>query len=119
MFDSNRRKYPMANYPCQLTTRMSDGPHETISANTSNVGIGGLCAYLNQKIDTGTKVDIQLHFSESTTPFKCRGVVVRCNQESDHSYNTGIQFEPLNELKQAFLEGKISEIIGLEQKGKS
>ena len=40
-------------------------------------------------------------------------------KESEKFYNIGIQFEPLSELKHAFLDGKISELIDLEQKGKS
>lgn len=119
MFDINRRKYPRANYPCQLTIWLADGLNETMLANTSNVGLGGLCVQLNQEIDVGTKVDIQLNFTDTKTPFRCRGVVVRSKQESERIYNIGIQFEPLSEPKQAFLAGKISEIVALAQKGKS
>ena len=119
MFDSNRRKYPRANYPCQLTLWVGDEPQETILANTSNIGLGGLSVYLNQLVKEGTKVEIQLHFTNTTTPFKCHGVVAHAKQESKKFYSTGIQFEPLSELKTAFLEGKISEIIALEKKGKS
>ena len=119
MFDANRRKYPRANYPCQLTMWLVNGLNETVLANTSNIGLGGLCVHLNQAIDLGTKVDIQLNFTNSTTPFRCRGVVVRSKQESEKFYNIGIQFEPLSELKSAFLDGQVSELIDLEQKGKS
>jgi c-di-GMP-binding flagellar brake protein YcgR len=119
MFDSNRRKYPRANYPCQLTIWLANGSNDTILANTSNIGAGGLCVHLNQGIDLGTKADIQLHFTNPTTPFKCQGVVVRSKKESDKFYNIGIEFQPLSELKQAFIDGKISELIDLEQKGKS
>jgi len=75
--------------------------------------------YLNRKISLGTKVDILLSFVNPTTPFKCKGVVVRSVKESDICFNTGIQFEPLSELKYAFLNGKVSELIELEQKGKA
>jgi hypothetical protein len=119
MFDSNRRKYPRANYHCQMTMWMSDGANETILANTSNIGIGGICVHLNQSVSVGMKVDVQLNFTGSTTPFKCHGVVVRSVREDDKFYNIGIEFEPLTELKYAFLDGKISELIDLEQKGKS
>ena len=119
MSDANRRKYPRANYPCQLTMWMADGFNETILANTSNIGIGGVCVHLNQSVDVGTKVDIQLNFKDPTTSLRCRGVVVRSIRESEKFYNIGIQFEPLSEPNHAFLDGKISELIGLEQKGKS
>ena len=119
MFDINRRKYPRANYPCQLTIWLNDRLNETMLANTANIGLGGLCVHLNQGVALGTKVDIQLNFTNETTPFRCRGVVVRSIQESEKFYNIGIQFEPLSELKHAFLDGKVSEIISLEQKGKN
>ena len=118
MFDSNRRKYPRANYPCQLTMWMANGYNETILANTSNIGIGGLCVHLNQGINLGTRVDILLNFTNTTTPFRCRGVVVRSLQESEKFFNLGIEFDSLEELKRSFLEGKIAELIELEQKGK-
>jgi len=119
MFDANKRKYPRANYPCQLTVWVDQGHNETILANTSNIGLGGVSVFLNHQIQTGTKVDIQLSFTNTTTPFRCRGAVVRCVKENDKFYNIGIQFEPLSELKTAFLEGKINEIIDAEKKGKS
>lgn len=119
MFDSNRRKYPRANYPCQMTLWLGDGTNETILANTSNVGVGGLCVHLNQGLDVGTKVDIELNFKNPSTPFRCSGLVVRSFKESDKFYNIGVQFDPLSELKYAFILGKVSELIDAEQKGKS
>jgi hypothetical protein len=47
-----------------------------------------------------------------------RESVVRCKQESEKFYNTGIQFEPLSELKACFSRGKVAEIIALGAKGK-
>src|SRR5476651_634802 len=97
MFDTNRRKYPRANYPCQLTMWLADGTRETVLANTANIGLGGLSVHLDQAIEVGTKLDIQLQFTSVTTPFRCRGVVRRSVQESEKFYNIGIQFESLNE----------------------
>jgi len=118
MFDSNRRKYPRANYPCQLTMWLADGANETILANTSNIGVGGLAVHLSQWVDPGTKVDLQINFINPSTPFKCKGVVLRSCRDGDKFYNIGIQFDPMDEVKVAFLEGKVSELIKLEQKGK-
>jgi len=119
MFDSNRRKYPRANYLCYLTIWRADGSNETIFANTSNIGAGGLAARIDQAVDPGAKVDIQLNFTNPSTPFRCKGVVVRCHKDSGKFYSIGVQFEPLGEIKFAFLEGKVTELIELEKKGKS
>ena len=118
MFDANRRKYPRANYPCQFTIWLANGSNETILANTSNIGVGGLCVFLNQYIQVGTKVDLQINFTNPSTPFRCSGVVVRAVKDDEKFYDTGIQFDPLSELKLAFLEGKVAELIALENKGK-
>ena len=119
MFDDNRRKYPRANYPCQLTVWVEEGVNETILAKTSNVGLGGLCVRLDQELELGVKVAIQLNFPHTTTPFRCNGVVVRCRKEGVRLHILGIQFDPLTELKHAYLDGKVSELIELEKKGKS
>ena len=116
MFDSNKRRYPRANYPCQLTMWVDHGPAETILANTANIGLGGLCVHLNQGIDVGARVDIQLQFRNPTTPFKCSGRVVRSVKENEKFYNIGIEFDPLSELKFAFLDEKVTELIDLEKK---
>ena len=117
MFDSNRRKYPRANYPCQLTMWVINGPNETILANTSNIGLGGLAVHLNQSFEVGTKVDIQLNFTNPSTPFRCKGIVVRSFKDNDKFYNIGIVFEPMGDLKIAFLDSKVSELIEIERKG--
>jgi hypothetical protein len=98
---------------------LADGSNETILANTSNVGIGGINVNLDQDIEVGTRVDIQLNFSNPSTAFRCHGAVVRAIRESKKFYNIAIQFDPLDEVKGKFLEHKVSELIALEQKGKS
>ena len=71
---------------------------------------------LERKLEIGTKVDLQIDFINPSTPFKCKGTVVHCEEEKN-SFCTGIHFEPLNELKQGFLGGKISEFMAAEQEG--
>jgi hypothetical protein len=98
---------------------MANGSNETILANTSNIGCGGLSVHLNQEIGVGTKADIIITFENQTPSFSCCGVVVRSRQESEKFYNIGIRFEPLSASKRAFLDGKVSELIDLEPKVKS
>jgi hypothetical protein len=98
---------------------MANGSDETILANTSNIGLGGMCVHLNQEIDVGTKADIIINFINPTAFFKCRGKVILCQKENVKFFKIVIQFEPISEPNRVFLEGRISELIGLEQKGKS
>ena len=119
MFDANRRRYPRANFPCQLTIWLDNEDGETILTNAVNVGIGGLCVYLNKEIFVGTKLDIEMNFNDVTTPLRCKGTVVRCILQDNKSFNVGIEFEPLSDLKLAFIDQKVSELISLEKKEKS
>ncbi len=91
-------------------------------ANTANIGIGGLCVHLNQKLRPQAKVEIKIDFPRQTTPFKCLGQVLRCDELAQGPagtkifYTVALQFEGLDEIKQAFLRGAISELIALENK---
>jgi hypothetical protein len=113
MSDTNRRKYLRVNYPCQLTLWLPEGPNGMMLANTSNVGLGGLCVRVNQEILVGTKVDIQLDFTHTPTPFRCCGKVTRSMQLDKEFNSIGIEFESLSEPKHTFLRRKISELIDL------
>lgn len=117
MFEKNRRKYPRVNYPCQLTMWASGGIYDTVLAQTADIGLGGLCVHLNQAIAQGTKIDIQIDFTDGSPIFRCQGVVVRCQQDNKKEYNIGVQFEPLSEPNHALLEAKIAQLIKRENKG--
>ncbi len=118
MFDDNKRKCPRANYPCQITVWRADGGQDVILANTSNISAGGLCVYLNQDFLPGVRMQIKVDFTGSTTPFKCKAVVVRSERHDEQFFKTAVQFEGLDDVRLAFLEGKISELIALEKKAK-
>lgn len=117
MNEQNRRKHPRVNYPCQLTMWVTQGLYDTVLAQMTDIGLGGLCARFNEEIALGIKLDIQIEFTDMK-PFTCKGFVVRCQKISEHDYNVGIQFESLNELQHGFLSGIISKLIIPESKGK-
>ena len=120
MSDASQRKFPRVNYPCQLTMWMPEGPYDTVLTNALDIGQGGLCVEMNREVIQGMKVDIEIDFKDNTAPFRCKGVVVRCQQEDNkHYYNIGIQFVSLSETNQAALAGKISQIINLKEKDNS
>lgn len=117
MFDSNRRKYPRANYPCFLTIWHDDGFTDTTLANTCNIGVGGLAVKLDHDLPAHSKVGMQINFTVPTTLFKCAGIVLRSNKEAERIYHIAIQFDPMDEVKHAFLEAKVAELLELEKKG--
>jgi hypothetical protein len=87
----------------------------TILAFTANIGAGGLCVFLNELCQIGTRVDVELDFPNNSTPFKVSGSVVRCTREDDKFFNVGIQFDPLDDVKFAFLSGQISDLLSKEK----
>jgi Tfp pilus assembly protein PilZ len=98
---------------------VAEGSYDTVLADASNIGQGGLCVEINHEIAQGTKVDIEINFNDSTPPFRCQGSVVRCRQQDNKVYNIGVQFGTLSEPNRVILEGKISQLLNLEKKDKS
>lgn len=116
MFDANRRKFPRAAYRCQVTMWRADGSSQVIMATTSNIGAGGVGLLIDQPLLIDTRVDLRIDFTVPNMPFKCKGKVVRCEPKSK-MYDLGIMFEGLDDIKVAFLEGKVSELIEKESHG--
>ncbi len=117
MSDASQRKFPRVNYPCQLTLWMTGGHYDTVFTTAADIGQGGLCVELNRDVGVGMKVDIEIDFNDGTMAFRCKGSVVRCQEQSNKLYNIGIQFEPLSETENILLEKKIAQLINLEKKG--
>ena len=120
MFDDNKRKFPRADYPCSLTVWRQDGDQGVVLAHTANIGAGGLCVHLNQALAPGLALDIRIDFPSHSTPFKCKGKVVRCEESPDGKgqlfYAVGVEFESMDEVKQAYLQGVVSDLIALHAK---
>ena len=123
MFDDNKRKFPRADYPCSLTVWRQHGDQDVIMAHTANIGAGGLAAHLDQKLIIGVVLDIRIDFPSHSTPFKCKGKVVRCEEGPATGgklfYVVGVEFEAMDEVKQAYLQGVVSDLIALHAKPKN
>ena len=117
----NQRKYPRANYPCSLTFWRKDWTQEVILANTANIGAGGLCVHLNQRISPGTKVEIKIEFAGQAEPFKCFGKVLRCQPSAVQGTKTffalAVEFEQLPEQQQIRLRGIVDGLIAGQARG--
>jgi hypothetical protein len=106
MSEKNQRKFPRVTCPCQLTMWVAEGSYDTVLADASNIGQGGLCVEINHEIAQGTKVDIEINFNDSTPPFRCQGSVVRCRQQDNKVYNIGVQFGTLSEPNRTYSRRK-------------
>ena len=117
MPEPDQRKFPRVSYPCQLTLWMPEGNYDTVLANASDIGQGGLCVELNRDAAIGMRVDIEIDFNDGGAAFRCTGSVVRCQEQINKLYNIGIQFGPLSEAENIYLDKKIAKLINGEKKG--
>lgn len=113
----NRRKYPRATLACHITFWPNANDRQVIMATTINIGVGGACVILNQMILPETRVEVKVDFIHPSVPFKCPGIVTRCEEKGFGRFEMGVQFDSLDEIKRAFLEGKIAELIDKEKHG--
>ena len=122
MFGYNKRKFPRANYPCSLTIWSDHANPQVIMGYTANIGAGGLCAHVTQELLVHSALEVRVEFPHQSTPFKCKGKVAHCEHCIDPQgkkfYAVGVEFEPMDELRQAYLQGVVSELIAINEKAK-
>jgi len=93
----NRRKFPRAGYPCRITVRKKDHP-DSISTQTENIGIGGICIEIPRDLGIFAPVEIQLDLRDGQPVVMCDGTimwVVGKKSEKTKTYDTGIEFTNL------------------------
>ena len=109
----NRRKFPRADYKCLINIKRR-GVSKSISAHTENIGAGGICVIIKERLDLFQDIAITLFLDDEKNPVKCSGQVVWVvkkrpeGQEAGCSYDTGIEFVKICEKSRE----RISKIIG-------
>ena len=115
-----RRKYPRANYPCSITVLRHGAASEVIMANTSNIGAGGICVYLNEVLAIDTELEIRIDNFFEGSPLKCRGKVLRCKhdptavQKRQKFYEIGIEFFEMDDAQRLYLLGFVERLMHLK-----
>ena len=94
----NRRKFPRANYPCVLSVKRKD-QQETISTQTENIGLGGICVILPRDFGIFAPVEIRLDLMDSQPIIECDGTVVWIiaskKDRKTETFDTGLEFTNL------------------------
>ncbi len=112
----NRRKFPRANYKCLVTVRKKNGI-QTFTTQTENIGAGGLCFILPEKLEIFSHVDLVITLVNGIPPLKCSGTVVWAVKSSDpkkaksNCYDIGIEFVDIDKENAARVKLVIEEII--------
>lgn len=112
----NKRHFPRADYQCLITIG-ADSSKKQISAQTENIGIGGICMGLDTDIGKFSEVNIELTLKDKRPPVKCRGhavwIVKRSmieNLKPSAKFDTGIEFANLMEEDKKRIEKIVAEI---------
>ncbi len=93
----NRRKFPRAEYPCKITLKRKDHS-DSLSTQTENIGVGGICIILPKDLGIFAPVEIGLDLLDGQPIVECDGAivwVVRKKQEKGVTYDTGVEFTNL------------------------
>ena len=112
----DRRKFPRANYKCLVTLRKKDGV-QTFTTQTENIGAGGICVILPERLDIFSNVDLVITLAEGRPPIKTNGSVVWTVKSCDpkkskaNCYDTGIEFADLSKEHNLLIEKIVSELV--------
>ncbi len=106
----DQRRFPRAKYKCTVILRKQGEP-SSISSVTENVGLGGVCVFLERSVDIFSPVEIELNLDDGKPPVKSGGTVVwvvrRGEVRRGASFDTGIEFSQLTPEDKARLEAII------------
>ncbi|MFC1624308.1 PilZ domain-containing protein [Candidatus Omnitrophota bacterium] len=115
----NKRKFPRAEYPCRITVKRKDHP-DAVSAQTENIGIGGICAVLPKDLGIFAPVEIELDLLDARSLIQCEGTIVWIvakKQEKNADFDTGIEFTTLRTDDKSRIEAIVEKILKSTNKG--
>ncbi|MBI3615954.1 MAG: PilZ domain-containing protein [Candidatus Omnitrophica bacterium] len=109
----NQRRFPRTK--CQCKVRMKQQGHTfTISTVTENVGLGGVCVYLEKGLDIFSPVDLELILGDGKPPVKIQGTIVwvvrRREFKKGYCFDTGVEFAELSPEDKARLDSVIDKV---------
>ncbi|MFH1478764.1 MAG: PilZ domain-containing protein [Candidatus Omnitrophota bacterium] len=90
----DKRRFPRANYPCKITVRRKD-QMDSVSSQTENIGIGGICALLPKDLGIFSPVEIQLDLLDNRPVIRCDGNIVWIIEKKgspEKDFDTGVEF---------------------------
>ena len=112
----NKRKFPRANYRCLLAIGREQSLRYLLT-HTENIGVGGICAILDDHLPVFSRVDIELALKDERAPVQCAGNVVWGvknrsfkNSRQITRFDTGIEFIDLKTSDRERIEKIVSKI---------
>ena len=107
----DKRKFPRLSLTCEITIHSEEEP-KPISATTENLGIGGVCVFLDHALERFSTCRIKLDLGSKNPRIECAGKVVwtvptRQVKQTKRRFDTGIEFVDLDVKEQEFIRGYI------------
>ena len=109
----NKRKFPRANYPCKITVKRKEHP-DSASAETENIGVGGICTMLPKDLGIFAPVEIQLDLLDNQPAIECDGAIVWIVEKKDEkhkTFDTGVEFTNLKKEGAARITAIVEKIL--------
>jgi len=110
----NKRKFPRANYPCIITVKRKDHP-DTLSTQTENIGVGGICVILPRDLGIFAPVEINLDLLDGQASIECDGtvawVIASKEDKKTESFDTGLEFTSLKRKDATRINSIVEKVI--------
>ena len=115
----NKRKFPRVSYKCLIRVS-AEGVEEVIETFTENIGSGGICVVLEQRLGLFEKVEMNIFIEEGVPAIECRGTIVWVvgRQHSSKAeidlYDTGIEFQDIKAEDRKRISTLVEDILESE-----
>ncbi len=115
----DKRRFPRANYKCIITIRRVVNSQK-LYTHTENVGVGGICVFLEEDLKLFEEVGLALMLEDSTQPIECMGRVVwqvprRDLKQKRQIFDIGIEFIDLSDKDKQRVEMLVEEILSKQR----
>ena len=106
----DQRRFPRAKFKCMVLLRQA-GSSSSVSADTENIGMGGVCILLEKGLDIFSTVDLELTLDDGKGPLRAKGTIVWVVQRKEFrkgpQFDTGVEFADLSAEDRSRIEAVI------------
>lgn len=106
----DQRRFPRVKFKCVVVFRQA-GDSFTVSTNTENIGLGGVCVLLDKAPGIFSTVDLDLDLGDGKGPLRVKGTIVWVVQRKEFrkgpNFDTGVEFAELSPEDKARIEAVI------------
>ena len=114
----DQRRFPRAKFKCVVVFQKA-GDSFTVSANTENIGLGGVCILLDKAPGIFSAVELDLTLDDGKGPLRVKGTVVWVVQRKEFrkgpDFDTGVEFADLSSEDRARIEAVIDKASSVKK----